>query len=866
VTGLPCLGLCMHTLHQAMPAHIGVTVRNSTTAIPSATGNSISTTGSEEVMLPNASSVEWHHDPDWHNPHLNPMHQPSRVVLLRNVIVQGLRVLLFGVPAALHEPLRRLPKYKVFPPDPPNPIKFSFEFVDARPAVEKCRRSFPGPVFLLPPHHPANAFHVHNDLMLKVAWLLMSNGGSPRPKETTLLLLRGNDREVLNPANLFDLLTLVLKEVVHPAEDTLLNGACFSQLVWSPLLCWPMHAEPLYKTILRGWHWPRAINYWADLAISTLGVAQQFTPEEATSRQLHLLWVKRSSNRHVANLDQVVVPTLQRRFHVELLGAKGWPRGRDGVAHTLRAMQQADVFAGIHGAGLAHGLYVRPGTLMLELRVNVLFDMSLFLNVAMLRKMPYYTADVRRFASSTPSSITVSLPEAFVEKLGNDLHANSLRHRAEVQSAHVYGAEPGWQFNGPECTYGDMFLYRELPRDGTLSSYAHSRCYLHRYIGRSEAKPGPGEWSVGDQNANPQPQPIAAGLWREALKAVGPGGEWLSAGPEPGDICKNGRADFQRNTAFDQISPGVILERVHWKANSGWDWMGNAIPFYFLVRAIAVMAQVPHVRILNYEAARHPDFLIAMLRRVYIPPMPSPPDAAYRELQKATQKVCKCTSHTCADASVWEAFQGFWREELRSGLLEYTDIHSEGVHPAILNATVHSADLAVHLRCGDILKYRHHSEYGYLPLSAYRTALAGRTEGALLRIRIVTSPLSGPGAREKDLRFAEMCRGLADGLRELLEDAFRPADVIVDRVADLATSWARLVFAKRTLCNPSTYCLWPTMAANNGFLGDSPLFFSQSHPRLEGVTYLTDVPFLNMPQIIDRGYGSKEIVEWIRAH
>ena len=65
-------------------------------------------------------------------------------------------------------------------------------------------------MLLLPPHTPDNLFHLHNDLLVKVAWLLRMN--SLAPNRTTLLLFRSSAD---GRAHLFRLLELILKQATH---------------------------------------------------------------------------------------------------------------------------------------------------------------------------------------------------------------------------------------------------------------------------------------------------------------------------------------------------------------------------------------------------------------------------------------------------------------------------------------------------------------------------------------------------------------------------------------------------------------------------------------------------------------------------
>ena len=61
----------------------------------------------------------------------------------------------------------------------------------------------------------------------------------------------------------------------------------------------------------------------------------------------------------------------------------------------------------------------------------------------------------------------------------------------------------------------------------------------------------------------------------------------------------------------------------------------------------------------------------------------------------------------------------------------------------------------------------------------------------------------------------------------------RPDVRVYRRVRDNQLgSWARLVLAPEgMLCNPSTFCFWPSLAATKGFFVESPLLIPDSVAR-----------------------------------
>lgn len=191
-------------------------------------------------------------------------------------------------------------------------------------------------------------------------------------------------------------------------------------------------------------------------------------------------------------------------------------------------------------------------------------------------------------------------------------------------------------------------------------------------------------------------------------------------------------------------------------------------------------------------------------------------------------------------------------------------------------------DVAIHVRCGDVLK-RQHPEYGLLSLQAL-AALVPRTAAS---VGIVTLPfawtcgacdkwmgISGgrphkcPHGRAFDrlcpCACAELIATVARGLRRVRPDvtvSIRDADGDKDVTDGELRSWARLALAPRaTVCLPSTFCLWPTMAASNGHFVASPLLPDAAQAaRLVGTHFhlVSQPPFVSFDELRGRRRNGK---------
>jgi len=669
--------------------------------------------------------------------------------------------------------------------------------------------------------------------------LLRTN--SLAPANTTLLLFKSS---VAGSAHLFLLLERVLKQVIHPAESFCEGGPVFfGELYWSPVMSWPMDknggSEPFYQWTDRGaehpWHWSGATGYWVNASLSAMDIQD---PEGAQEKPL-LGWVRRccsAGDRQVANLDAVLLPELRRNLDVSVLGP-GFSRAPDKVKDLLGFLRRADALAGIHGAGLAHVLYMRPGTLLLELKPDYGHEKPLFAEMARQRGIAYYAIDVRRHASRGG----VGLPPSVAAKLSQSLREAIALRRAEARSPRT---EP--------CVPLDWDTWRAaLPSDGTLGK---------RWPQCGFQKPAFNE--------------LEARLQREVAVALPAKGHWSRPGPQPArsfrEQCNNlKKVDLKPYvSAFSTVTPVAIVEQV-----SKWDTdsLGNAVPNHILSFAIGDLAGVPVVMAVAPDDEAN--LLTMMARRPFVPRHLTPPTEAEKRLREAVRRTCSCLNnylHLCRNNEVWAVVFPVLHDRLRGALLEWADAgvsRAEVPGPGeqvVSPAATAQADLAAHVRCGDIFKYDQ-KEYGFLGLSAYRRALEGRDPQRRVRIVVFLSPTRGPLARQKDAARHELCTALGERLRRLLQREFHPAEVVLDAQAPIAAVWAQLAFAKRTLCGPSTFCLWPTLVSNRGFLADTPLFFGVGQkPAFPGVKFLTELPYLDMPAAKSKSVD--QIADWIAAH
>jgi hypothetical protein len=252
------------------------------------------------------------------------------------------------------------------------------------------------------------------------------------------------------------------------------------------------------------------------------------------------------------------------------------------------------------------------------------------------------------------------------------------------------------------------------------------------------------------------------------------------------------------------------------------DSTGNMLARIFLQVAVAQTAN----RSVTVDCAGAGNVFAALF-----PPVVFAPVAA--RTKQPTSELCACNHdipHAC-EAGL-ERAEPHIRSALQGAALQWR----------AANADAELDEAVIYVRCGDVLRQHWHIGYGWLPYSAYTATLDADTRS----IGVLCAPLSGP-CRAKDCDFTGDCRMLIEDLIAWLKQAF-PRATVSDRSADdISTAFARMVLAEQTICNPSTFCLFPTIAARGrGYLVESRLF--PFVPRLHGVVVIR-APFVHMGDV-----------------
>ena len=173
-------------------------------------------------------------------------------------------------------------------------------------------------------------------------------------------------------------------------------------------------------------------------------------------------------------------------------------------------------------------------------------------------------------------------------------------------------------------------------------------------------------------------------------------------------------------------------------------------------------------------------------------------------------------------------------------------------------------EVAIHLRCGDIISKKMSSKdknYGLVQFQAYRKNIPPSVES----IGIVTAPFSDESRRKQDVGSGEICRTLVYELVDYLESHFPKAEVRVRNSPNesIPEVVSRLILAKHNFCIRSTFCLLPSVAS-----------YGMSYVQKGGIAYFIediskvyddvvsmDEPFLLSREIRERDFNST--LKWL---
>jgi len=224
-------------------------------------------------------------------------------------------------------------------------------------------------------------------------------------------------------------------------------------------------------------------------------------------------------------------------------------------------------------------------------------------------------------------------------------------------------------------------------------------------------------------------------------------------------------------------------------------------------------------------------------------------------------KVCECGGiHTCPNDKFFEkSFLEIYQGTMQNALLAQQQLEPK---VRLLEYTYEPNVLSVYIRCGDILKYAHHHEYGFLPLSAYKTVLSENP--ALQSIRIYT-----PTGEERpsDTPHVGQCKEILESTKDIIAEAFPDKKIEIIRGAEILSVWAALVFSDASICSPSSFCMWPALGGKNAYLANTVLFFGGADTDTSGsLKWLRDSKYLSPKLILGTHMSQKDINDYLKMN
>lgn len=128
-----------------------------------------------------------------------------------------------------------------------------------------------------------------------------------------------------------------------------------------------------------------------------------------------------------------------------------------------------------------------------------------------------------------------------------------------------------------------------------------------------------------------------------------------------------------------------------------------------------------------------------------------------------------------------------------------------------LYSDVELDDVAIHFRCGDVVKGFNSETYGVVHYDSYREHISPHATS----IGIITPSFNESSLRRRDQGTTRICKVLVTGLVEYLQHAFPLSKISIRNGPEetLALAYARLVMANQTFCSPSTFSIFPSIAS-----------------------------------------------------
>ena len=379
---------------------------------------------------------------------LEPPNHSDQLLVLRHVCLENHRVHFFRNKTAAAEFDRLKEVYRVWQmvaPVKKAPPIWQFATVTHNASVARVQHSLNLSIarwvhetsFLWIPHKafPINLFHFYNNFFLPLWLNVILSGSEQLAKRLFLFKLwphRASDmltktqpkwwpHNQTHPAFVY-VLHKLFREVAWPVEDVWAGGraVCFRRLVWSQQLTtsrYPYQATSYYEFLFRNLS---VATRARDAIQGVMGVPRPVLRlPKADDHRPSVVWISRQSTCTVAqgaNADKGIgrcvrnlaelLETLRRsgRFGsvsaIEDFSKRPESSARDEQLRSqLEVLKRADVMIGLHGAGMAHTIYLENKSVTIELLDNFYWEsrsaLKIYSAMARVQGCGYTAADMR---------------------------------------------------------------------------------------------------------------------------------------------------------------------------------------------------------------------------------------------------------------------------------------------------------------------------------------------------------------------------------------------------------------------------------------------------------------------------------------
>ncbi len=302
--------------------------------------------------------------------------------------------------------------------------RFSLRWLDNK-VPKKCVTTWDTTAFFVHPWEPQNAFHAMNDNILSVLMTItlsyLLNGHITK----NITLFKFNLSYVpLKPSGImYQVLDFLFGDVTRPASDLLKGGPhCIRKVVWSN------GKKPFYKDSLA--HLRKILYKFLILSLQKNKNFPELSAPELREKASKKSKKRKKAQSSAAEAPRVVIVTrnftgmglrdpyrkLSYTSEVAIktaFEAKGahaviccdFARVVTTVPRLLSYFSHADICVGMHGAGLANCVFMRPQGIVMEIQSNYGFGFDSYLKIAQMQEGFYIAYDSRKDNTTDDGSV-----------------------------------------------------------------------------------------------------------------------------------------------------------------------------------------------------------------------------------------------------------------------------------------------------------------------------------------------------------------------------------------------------------------------------------------------------------------------------